>query len=145
MENTFKIRIARTALALAAAVLPLASASAASPAAKPVMIGMDGPEYDACGSQGQVRGLRDEDGALVLSVRAGPSSDAAEIGQLKNAAAIMLCDSTKDGKWTGVVYPAEGQAMSACGVFSPSARRTAYTGPCKSGWVSSTYVTVTAG
>jgi hypothetical protein len=135
---------ARAAALLAAAALPLASLQAAPPAAKPVMTGIDGPEFDACGSQGQVRGLR-EDGDNFLAVRAAPGTAAAETDRLKNGATVILCDSSKDGKWSGVVYPATGQTASDCGTASPVPRQTAYAGPCRSGWVASTFVAVTAG
>lgn len=135
---------ARAAALAAAALLRLTSVQAAPPTAKPVTVGIDGPEYDACGSQGAVRGLR-EDGDMFLSVRSAPGTASPEVDRLKNGQVVILCDSTKDGKWAGVVYPAAGQSVSACGTSSPVARKTAYSGPCRSGWVASTYVAVTAG
>lgn len=135
---------ARSAALVALVVAPVATLNAAPPAAKPVTVGIDGPEYDACGSQGAVRGLR-EDGDMFLSVRSAPGTTSPEVDRLKNGQVVILCDSTKDGKWAGVVYPAAGQSVSTCGTSSPVARKTAYSGPCRSGWVASTYVAVTAG
>jgi hypothetical protein len=138
------VSFVRVAALLAAATLPLASLQAAPPAAKPVMTGLDGAEFDACGSHGQVRGLR-EDGDNFLSVRAAPGTAAAETDRLKNGATVILCDSSKDGKWSGVVYPAAGQTAATCATSSPVPSQTAYAGPCRSGWVASTFVAVTAG
>lgn len=138
-------RLARAlAVSAALALVPFGSAIAAPPPPKAVTIGLDGPDYDACGAQGVVRGLR-ADGDNFLSVRSAPSTEAAEQDRLRNGDTVILCDSTKDGKWAGVVYPAAGQDISICGTASPVARRTSYTGPCRSGWVASTFVAVTAG
>lgn len=135
---------ARTAALVALVAAPVATLNATPPAAKPVTVGIDGPEYDACGSLGEVRGLR-EDGDNFLSVRAAPAATAAETDRLKNGTTVMLCDSSKDGKWSGVVYPAPGQTVSDCAASSPVRTQIAYSGPCKSGWVASTFVGVTAG
>jgi hypothetical protein len=136
-------------LSLASAVAAIAAVAlfpvplvAASPAARPVIVGLDGAEFDACGSQGSVRGLKDDG---VLPVREAPATDAAESDRLRNGAPVMLCDSSKDGKWIGVVYPGSGQTMADCAVSSPVLRRGPYSGPCRSGWVASTFVAVTAG
>jgi len=131
-------------VANAALALSPVPVSAASTQARPVIIGLDGAEFDACGSQGSVRGLK-EDGDNFLSVREAPATGAAERDRLHNGDAVMLCDSSKDGKWIGVVYPAAGQTVADCEVSSPAQRRAPYAGPCRSGWVASTFVAVTAG
>lgn len=138
---------ARAATALAmAALVPLSTAHAAAPAAaaKPVIVGLDGPKVAACASQGEVRGLATE-GDLRLSVLAGPSATALEIDQLRNGAPLILCDSSRDGKWSGIVYPTNGQTLADCGLSSPVTKSGPYRGACRSGWVTSTFVVVTAG
>jgi hypothetical protein len=61
------------------------------------------------------------------------------VDRLYNGNAVHIC-STR-GSWTAVVH---GDGRD-CGVSSPWPKRLAYTGPCKYGWISSRYVTVTAG
>lgn len=140
----FRARAA-TALAMAALVsLSTAQAAAPASAAKSVVVGLDGPKVAACASQGEVRGLATE-GDMRLSVLAGPAASALEIDQLRNGAPLILCDSSRDGKWSGIVYPAAGQALADCGLSSPVAKSSPYRGPCRSGWVTSTFVVVTAG
>ena len=138
---------ARAAIALAmAALVPLASVQAAAPAqaGKPVIVGLDGPKVAACASLGEVRGLAAE-GDLRLSVLVSPSATAVEIDQLRNGAPVILCDSSRDGKWSGIVYPTNGQTLNDCGLSGPVAKSGPYRGPCRSGWVASTFVVVTAG
>ncbi len=145
----FRARAA-TALAMAALIalstISLSTAQAAAPAsaAKPVIVGLDGPKVAACASQGEVRGLATE-GDMRLSVLAGPAASALEIDQLRNGAPLILCDSSRDGKWSGIVYPAAGQTLADCGLSSPVAKSGPYRGPCRSGWVTSTFVVATAG
>ena len=45
--------------------------------------------------------------------------------------------------WAGIVYGP--RASTGCNVESPIPRVRAYRGPCRSGWVSSRYVTPIAG
>ena len=137
----------RAAIAIAmAALFPLVSAQAAAPsqATKPVIVGLDGPKAAACASLGEVRGLAAE-GDLRLSVLDGPSATAVEIDQLRNGAPLILCDSSRDGKWSGIVYPTNGQTLNDCGLSSPVSKSGPYRGSCRSGWVASTFVVVTAG
>lgn len=139
-------RRACAASLVAVALVSSFSAVAAAPAqfARPVMVGIDGPDQSACSGQGEVRGLGAE-GDQRLSVLAGPHAAAVETDRLRNGAAIILCDSSRDGKWSGIVYPAPGQALADCALAGPVARPTPYRGPCRSGWVASTFVVVTAG
>jgi len=94
----------------------------------PVMAGGDS-DFDACGSQGVVRGL-DPHGDGFLAVRAGPGSGHAMLDKVYNGYILNLCDQR--GNWLGVVYSHE---TMDCGVGTPWPRRQAYTGPCHSGWV----------
>lgn len=122
------------------------------PLARPVMIGEDGPRLDACGALGQVV----QAGAGGLALRAAPFADACEIERLHNGDRAYVCTRSIDQKWLGVVVqPATPIANEAgnesggdpvdCGVSSPVERKTAYDGPCVSGWVSSAYIRLIAG
>ena len=134
------------AAVLAAGMLSVSPVYAAAPQKfeKPVIVGLDGAEFDACAAIGEVRGLTG-DGDVRLSVLAGPHNSAVEIDRLRNGAPVILCDSSRDGKWSGIVYPAAGQALADCGTSSPVAKPSPYRGPCRSGWVASTFVVATAG
>jgi len=104
----------------------------------PVLAGGDA-DYDACGSQGVVRGL-DPTGDGFLAVRGGPSSKYGMLDKIYNGYIVNLCDER--GKWLGVVYSHESMD---CGVGTPWPRRQAYNGPCRSGWVFRKFVAGYAG
>ena len=104
----------------------------------PVMIG-GSADHDACPSEGMIVGLNPR-GDGFLSVRSGPTGAYAEIDRLYNGNPVHICGDS--GSWMAVVYGGDG---GKCGVSRALARRLAYTGPCKYGWVSSHYVSVTAG
>ena len=93
--------------ALALACLPVATAAQQH---VPVIAGQE-PDYDACGSQGVVRGL-DPHGDGFLAVRAGPGSGYAMIDKVYNGYILNLCDQR--GQWLGVVYSHE---TMDCGVW----------------------------
>lgn len=95
-------------------------------------------EGDACGGVGQVANLRK--GGFV-AVRDGPGTRYAERDRLFAGRSVWLCEER--GVWQGVVYAADAQAD--CGVATVQARRAAYSGPCRSGWVFGRYVELTAG
>ena len=59
---------------------------------QPVMIGLDGPEFDACGALGEVTNLNPR-GDNYLSVRARPSTSGAELDRLGPGARILICGS----------------------------------------------------
>jgi len=127
--------------ALALACLPLTAA--AQQRHVPVIAGQDGPDFDACGTQGMVRGLDPQGGDGFLAVRAGPSSNYAMIDKVYNGYLLNICDqSGKGGNWLGVVYSHETRD---CGVGTPWPRAGAYNGPCLSGWVYRKYVRDFAG
>jgi hypothetical protein len=125
------------------AVVAAGIAVPASVPARAVMVGGE-PDLDACASQGQPTGLK-PGGDNFLSVRVAPSTGAAAVFRLKPGHIFNLCDAA-DG-WTGIVFDpkAPGADGIDCGVGTPIAKRQAYAGPCRSGWVSSRYVVVVAG
>ena len=104
----------------------------------PVLAGGEA-DYDACGSQGVVRGL-DPNGDGFLAVRGGPSSKHGMLDKIYNGMIVNLCDER--GNWLGVVYSHE---TADCGVGTPWPRRQAYSGPCRSGWVYRKFVADYAG
>lgn len=104
----------------------------------PVMIG-GSADQDACPSSGIIVGLNPR-GDGFLSVRSGPASSYAEMDRLYNGNPVQICGDS--GSWMAIVYGGDG---GQCGVSRALPRRLAYTGPCKYGWVSSRYVSVTAG
>ncbi len=124
--------------------------------ARPVTIGEDGPQLDACGALGVVRGVA---AGKTLALHAAPFREAKATAQLANGARVHVCTRSLDQKWLGVVVlPGEpmsdgrevaGNAVvtdqADCGVSSPVDRRQAYDGPCKSGWISNGFVRLIAG
>ncbi len=120
---------------------------AAVPAPVPVKVGGT-IELDACGTVGRVFRLR-ADGDNFLSVRAAPAKGARELGRLKAGHLVWICEDRPG--WAGIVYdpnPANQQPGSVplkCGVSTPIAKRSAYRGPCRSGWVASAFVEAIAG
>jgi SH3 domain-containing protein len=136
MKTRFKRPLGILA-ALALALLP--AASIAQQRGVPVIAGQD-PGYDACGTQGVVRGLDPQGGDGFLAVRAGPGSGYAMLDKVYNGYILNICDTR--GQWLGVVYSHE---TMDCGVGTPWPRARAYNGPCSSGWVFRKYVSDVAG
>lgn len=129
-----------------AALIVLASGPATSSPAgfdRPVRVGGD-PDLDACSSVARVIGLNPR-GDNFLAVKSGPDLRATRIDKLGPNARVLVCDSTRDGTWSGIVYDGGGSASSRCGVFTPIAVARPYRGPCQSGWVSSKYLKIIAG
>lgn len=126
------------AIGTAALAHPVASLPAV-----PVMVGHDGPEFDACGAVGRVRGLNPK-GDNFLSVRAGPDTSYPERDRLEQGQLVWLCDATGKSGWHGIVY-SKGPGDPACEVSSPVASKRLYSGPCQHGWVSARYVEAIAG
>ena len=110
--------------------------------ARPVRVGFDGPDFDACGSYGVITGLN-PDGDNFLSVRAAPTSDAEELDRLTSGTGVSMCEQA-DG-WIGIVYEASGAEGTGCGTGSPVPDVRDYDGPCRSGWVSQRFVELIAG
>lgn len=112
---------------------------------QPVMIGLDGSEYDACASLGAVVNLNPS-GDNYLSVRAAPSTNAQELDRLGPGAQIWLCDGAHDGNWVGIVYGYDAQGeIWDCQALGLEPEPRAYDGPCQSGWVHGDYISVIAG
>jgi hypothetical protein len=141
---------------LAPAVLAALALGAAAVPDRPIRIGSAGADLDACPSVGQVSGTNPR-GDHFLNVRSAPSTSARVLHRLKPDATVIICETSADGKWFGVIYAdmailgvSEEDALDAgpgadCGISSPVAKPRAYRGPCKSGWVSARFVTIIAG
>ncbi|MGI9480371.1 MAG: integron [Hyphomicrobiaceae bacterium] len=119
------------------AMLPIASALAES--RKKVRVGGE-RNLDACGGVGVVVGLNPK-GDNFLAVRSGPGSRYKMRDKLREGQMYFDCDA--HGKWIGIVYSRNPNAT--CGVTSPIAKRQAYRGPCKSGWIFRKYTKLIAG
>ncbi len=109
---------------------------------RPVRIGFDGPEMDACGGYGEITGLN-PDGDNFLSVRAAPDAAGEELDRLTSGTGVSMCENV-DG-WIGIVYEGSGAAGTSCGTGSPVADVSDYDGPCRSGWISQRFVELIAG
>jgi len=109
---------------------------------RPVRIGFDGPDLDACGAYGEITGLN-PDGDNFLSVRTAPNAEAEETDRLTSGTGVSLCE-TETG-WIGIVYQGAGLTGGDCGTGSPVDDVREYDGPCRSGWVSQRYVELIAG
>ena len=125
--------ISRSPLVLAAA-LGLSIAAAHAPTTSrdlPVQAGADGPELDACSRLAAVTGL-DRKGDDFLAVRSGPGDRPyREIDRIHTGQRLSVRETR--GPRFGVVY-ADRDGRDR-GVATPWPHRTAYAGPCRSGWV----------
>ncbi|KLE32926.1 hypothetical protein AAW01_02605 [Aurantiacibacter gangjinensis] len=110
--------------------------------AQPVMIGLDGPNLDACGGYGEVDPL-DPDGDNFLAVRAAPTTRSSIMDRIHTGQGLLFCDV--DGDWVGVVYRGEGQDDWDCGTNINLPEPREYHGPCRHGWVHGDYVTLLIG
>ncbi|MEL6947648.1 MAG: integron [Pseudomonadota bacterium] len=129
-----------TAIALVTLGVGAASTHQAAAQDVPVIIGQDGPGYDACGSSGRVVNLN-PDGDNYLSVRARPSVNGAELDRLGPGFVVSMC--SQNGRWIGIVYAPNGQG--SCGVGTPVPSPRPYEGNCRSGWVFNKYIELFAG
>lgn len=108
---------------------------------RPVNYGAD-PEMDACGSLAEVYNLSDgPDG--FLAVKEGPNLKATRLDKILKGQKLWVCEVSQNGQWFGIVYPST--PTQECGVTSAIPKKKAYTGPCKSGWVSKKYINIIAG
>lgn len=121
---------------------PLETTAAFGIDRRPVRVGFDGPDFDACGSYGEVTGF-DPEGDNYLSVRAAPDTSAEELDRITSGTGVSLCES--ENGWHGIVYEGSGAQGTACETGSPVADVQNYSGPCRQGWVSSRFVEVIAG
>ena len=135
------MRTSRGGIATRAIMLALSFALALPAAAAPdfrlnlaVSIGLNGNELDACLKRGRVKPLKFRDGTTFLSVRAGPTVKAREVGRLREGDFVYICEHYDN--WNGVVVHPSRRA-GECGVTRPSPRVRDYDGSCLSGWASS--------
>jgi hypothetical protein len=107
-----------------------------------VRIGELGPSLAACTAAGTTRHL---EAGETLPVRSAPFDNGDQVGAIAAGGRFFVCSRSLDQKWFGIVYD-EGLALKPeCGVSEPIAARRNYSGPCKSGWVSTPFVTLIAG
>lgn len=108
----------------------------------PVKIGDNGENFPACNARGTTR--RIIEGGEMLGVHTSPFSGSKEVAELPAGASFFICSRSLDQQWFGIVFDAAGKAAPECGVLAPVPSRRDYAGSCKSGWVSSAFVKVTA-
>jgi hypothetical protein len=121
---------------------PTSAPDMAAPQPVPVRIGELGPSLDACTAAGTTRRLGTGE---KLPVRSSPYDAGEQVGEIASGGRFFVCTRSIDQKWLGIVYD-EGFSLSAsCGLSDPVARRRAYDGPCRSGWVSAPFVKLIAG
>lgn len=140
-------------------LLALTLPAAAQPVApKPVVLErlvFDGKPDVYAGAWARIVGLK-AGGDGFVSVRAAPSTEAAELDRLakdRHIYAINPLDDWKKATFIAVIYSADpgmnAEAFeTACGVDNPPKANAPvkrnYTGPCKSGWVHKRFVEVLA-
>jgi hypothetical protein len=146
-----EIATGRSALLASLLTLCLVAAGSgnASPMSyTPVRIGGI-PDLDACLSTGRPR-IKPAAGHF-LAVRAMPSATGKIVAKLGPYHQFWLCDSTRSGEWTGIVFDPvfdpdrDGDGPADCGVGSPVAKEQGYAGACASGWVATRYVELLSG
>ena len=94
-------------------------------------------DEDACGGWGEIRGINAKGDGFV-SVRSGAGTKYKIKHKIRrNGTGVSMCDT--HGKWIGVVYGKN------CGTSSPIAKRQAYKGTCRTGWIYEKYVVLIAG
>jgi hypothetical protein len=121
------------------------SETAQAPAAiepMPVRVGEHGANFKACSAAGTTRNLAASE---TLPVRSAPFEYAEQSASIAAGTRFFVCSRSLDEKWFGVVWDEGGTLAGRCGVTKPVARRTAYAGPCRSGWVQSAFVKLIAG
>jgi len=90
---------------------------------------------------GIVIGL-DPNGDNFLSVRSGPGGQPYhEIDRLFSSNAVHVCG--RKASWLAVVYSPARKTQDSCDIASKGTPRP-YDGPCRSGWVHSRYIKMTA-
>lgn len=104
-------------------------------AMRPVVIGLAGPDFDACTSLGVT--------THAVHLRTGPGTEYPSVRVLPEGTPIHLCGPMDSGRWESVVL-ATDEGVD-CGVSSPVADPVEYAGPCVSGWISRLLFKVTAG
>ena len=142
-EANLKLNAERLSAVLLALLTLSCHRTVLTPTGIPVLVG-DHPEIDACNSWAVPK--VDDDTAQV-EVHSGPGHHFPVVDHLTRGCTILICSRSDDGRWQGIVYPADGSQSSAgeCGVSSPIAPKQAYSGPCRSGWIPIDAFEVTAG
>ena len=112
--------------------------------ARPVLIGHDGPEMDACGSVSKViLVLGEADDQAV--VRAAPDGLAREVGRITPGHVVAQCDYSDEPEWFGVVWDPANPHRLDCGTGSPVTEVKEYVGPCLTGWIRADNLEMIAG
>ncbi|MCH2488123.1 MAG: hypothetical protein MK010_10340 [Erythrobacter sp.] len=115
------------------------------PRERAVLIGFDGPRFNACAGAGRVTNFGAAEGR-TLPVLSAPAGSAEQVDTLASGRRVSMCQ--KVGDWVGVVYPPETSGDEApfdCGTGSPVSTRRAYDGPCRSGWVDEDFLELIGG
>ncbi len=110
-----------------------------APGTRPVRIGEGGPSFGACAARGQVVNISPT-GETYLPLRAAPFVEADEVARLGEGAVLFTCARSLDQRWQGVIVPPADTPDADCGVVAPIAAARNYDGPCRSGWVASSFV-----
>jgi predicted small secreted protein len=113
------------------------------PGVRAVRIGEGGPGFRACAYTARVVNVGSAE-TPYLPVRQAPFQDADEVLRLSNDARLFACTRSIDQRWQGVVIPPADAPDTECGVTAPVATVRDYAGPCRSGWVASAFVRLTA-
>ena len=118
------------------------------PGERAILIGEGGSRFDACPSLGRVT-------ANELEVLAAPFDSAKAKDKVTSGQMVHICNRSLDQKWFGIVYDklalavpedsSDASNATDCGVSSPVRSKRNYDGPCKSGWVESSFVKLVAG
>jgi hypothetical protein len=125
-------------LRIGSAIVVAALVAVAAPASTRIPVHVGGADQqDACTGLVQVSGIGPRG---FLAVRDGPGVNFRMLDRLRRGRLLTVCEER--GMWLGVVY---GEAGADCAVSSPRRRRTAYVGPCRSGWVHRRYAQLIAG
>lgn len=112
------------------------------PIPKPIRIGGDGPDFDACGTFAEVAEY-DAESDDKPYVHDAPSTSTKSRDILAAGQGVQICVS--ESGMSGIVYPSEDQTVDDCGTASPAASEENYTGPCRSGWVEKRFLEMIAG
>ena len=123
-------------------IAPAASQIMMDVAAPDVKIGLNGPDFDACGGVGKVVTADDAEGSVpVFNLT---QAWRVRIDHLPPGTVVWMCE-TRDG-WEGIVFPSHPhQKFGDCGVSLPVEAPKTYHGPCKSGWINPKSVELIAG
>lgn len=107
------------------------------------MVGLQGPEADACPAIGRIATFEPKKGDFMRVYT--DSSDLAPIkDRLELSSLVWLCEA--DEGWQGIVYPKnETQDLGDCRVSTALSAPEPYNGPCNFGWVEAKYIELAAG